>query len=134
MPQITPQQRNRLIAAGLAAIIGVSSIAFRSDEYTEHVNAAMSDAGVSRTIGNERTTDLMTGPVEPGAAVKSGVSLPLGARASDVSAAGFFDIELVAHVDRVDSTWLEVTARNRTGAPVRFVAFVTYSLATDGGL
>jgi hypothetical protein len=127
----------RLIAAaaGLAAIVGVSALAFRADDYTERVNEVLSDAGMSRTEGAERLTDLMTEPVAPGATITTGVMLPLGWRASDVDTAGMFEVQTATHEDRKDGTWLEVTARNRAGAPMRFVAFITYSLpATDGGL
>jgi hypothetical protein len=136
MPTLTPRQRTQLAAAtaGIAAIIGVSALAFRADEYQERVTAVLEDAGVSRTGPGDRVIDLLTAAVEPGATVTTGVNLPLGSRASDVAVAGMFDVDLVTHTDRVDTTWLEVVARNRTGVPMRFVAFVTYSISPDGGL
>lgn len=132
MPNLTPQQRNRLIAASgaLAAIIGVA--AFNSGDHSARVNAALSDAGTSRTQGAERTTDLLTEPVEPGATIQTGVTLPPGSAVTDVSGPGMF--EIVEHVESVrhgGDVWCLVTVRNRTGAPMRFVGFVTFTVGGD---
>jgi len=118
-----------IAAASVFAVVGV--VEFSESDYVDSTNSMMGDAGLSRTTGSERTTDLLTGEVEPGGTVTTGVTLPLGARASDVIGPGTFDVVSFTHTDRKDGTWLEVVSRNTTDAPLRFVGFVTYTMGVE---
>jgi hypothetical protein len=139
MPTLEVTKRTKLIAAATGAAALISTVLavsmFSSDEYSREVNAALDDAGVSRTNGEKRLTDLLSAPVEPGAEVTTGVTLPLGWRVTDVAPAGLFTIEKQSHTDREAGTWYEVTARNTGVVTTRFVAFVEFAEpATDGGV
>jgi hypothetical protein len=133
MPRTTPQQRTRLAAVALAAVTG---LVVATRDYDEHTTAAIRDAGLSRSSGETRVSDLLTEPVEPGATVSTGVFLPLGARVTDVMPAAQFAIESQTHDDRgLDGTWYEVTARNQGPAPLRFFAFISIDVPpSDGGV
>jgi hypothetical protein len=140
MPTLPPSTRVKLIAAasGVAALVGIAALTFSSGEYNHTTNDALEDAGMSRSYGASRVTDLMTAIVEPGAEVITGVTLPLGWRVVDIAPAGMFAILEQKHVDGADGTWYEVRARNDGLAPMRFVGFVEFtqveSPPLDGGL
>jgi hypothetical protein len=134
MPRSTPQQRAR-IAAAAAALAVVAGLVIATRDYSEHTTEAIHDAGLSRSTGATRVTDLLTAPVEPGGIVTTGVSLPPGARVTDVMPAAQFAIESQTHTDHEGRTWYEVTARNQGPAPLRFFAFISFDApATDGGI
>lgn len=72
------------------------------------------------------TVDLLSGTVEPGASVTTGVTVERGSRASDVQAVGgSWSIGAPTARDDDASTWIEVTATNTGTEPARFVAIVT---------
>lgn len=119
--------RNKLIAA--AASIAAIGLTIAAHTYEAHVDAVIVDAGVSRTTGIERVTDLLTGAVEPNETVTTGVMLPAGATVTDVS--GTFEIVSQSTTPRGDGLWLEVVARNPTEAPLRFIGFVTFTMGDD---
>lgn len=136
MPRLDLTQRQKLAAAAAAVgvLTGIAITTFSADDYSNKTNAALADAGVSRSEGATRVTDLLTEVVEPGEAVTTGVNLPRGARVTDVAPGGLWTVEKQTHEDHEASTWYEVTARNTGPAPVRFVAFVEFSVpVTDGG-
>jgi hypothetical protein len=137
---ISKRMRLAGIATAIASIIGVAVL--NSANYSSRAVDAVMDAGLSRTTGNERITDLMTSVVEPGAEVTTGVSLPPGARVSSVMPANAFTVVSQTHTDHpadtdagVGWTWYEIRARNDGIAPLRFVAFIAYDVTpTDGGI
>ena len=140
MPVIEITKRMKLIAAatGVSALVSTAlAVAmFSGDDYSREINGTLGDAGVSRTSGAVRVTDLLTEIVEPGESVITGVTLPRGWRVTDIVPSGSFTIEKQDHVDRDDVTWYEVTAHNGGIAPMRFVAFVEFAqpMLGDGGL
>ncbi len=132
---LTTQQKNRLMAAAAAisALIGITAIA--THDYNEETNSALGDAGLTRSIGESRVTDLLTGPVEPGETVVTGVTLPAGAVVTDVIGLGMFEVVEHTSSPRDGMVWVEVVARNKSSAPMRFVGFVSFDVpATDGGV
>jgi hypothetical protein len=134
-PRTTPQQRTRLAAAAAALAVTASLALIATRDYSEHTTEAIHDAGLSRSTGASRVTDLLTAPVEPGELVTTGVSLPRGARVTDVMPAAQFAIESQTHTDHGHGTWYEVTARNQGPASIRFFAFISFDVpATDGGI
>lgn len=137
MPTLEITKRTKLIAAatGVAALAStVLAVAmFSGDDYSREVNAVIDDAGVSRTRGVARVTDLLTAVVEPGADVTTGVTLPLGSRVTDIVPGGPFTIGKQEHADREGGTWYEVTAHNGGIAPMRFVAFIEFVGPGDAG-
>lgn len=128
MPDLTPQTRTRLAAAAAAVVaaIGVGAVATR--DYSDRTTAILVDAGISRAVGSRRGTDLLTGPVAPGAEAKTGVNLPLGARVSSVMPAGQFAVVSQSHTDNDDATWFEIVVRNDGPAPLRFVGFIEFTV------
>ena len=93
---------------------------------------ATSNVDVSRHFADHRVTDLLTGPIGPGETMKTGVYLPRGARMIDIVGAGGFEILSSNHKDGDSRTWLEITFRNDTPAPMRFVGFVAYDVNPQG--
>jgi hypothetical protein len=69
--------------------------------------------------------DLLTGDVQPGAQVTTGVNVELGKRPFDVKPSGeSWSIDAVGFEDRRDSTWIEVKATNTGDMAARFMGFV----------
>jgi hypothetical protein len=69
--------------------------------------------------------DLLTGPVEPGKQVTTGVNVEFGKRPAGVEAVGgSWTIDGVSFEDRAGSTWIEVKATNTGTEPARFVGMV----------
>lgn len=128
MPQLPPQARARIVlaATAVAAAIGIGVIA--SGDYSASTTAIIEDAGLSRSGGPSRMTDLLTAPVQPGAEITTGVTLPLGARVEHVSPAGQFSVVSQQHTDNDDSTWFELVVRNDGPAPMRFVGFIEFTV------
>lgn len=126
MPKLELTTRTKLAAGVFALSVVIGVVVLSSVDYEETAKAALEDAGVSRTNGEHRVTDLLTGEVEPGAEATTGVTLPLGWRVDDVMPAGPFEVLKQSHEDRPDGTWYEVTVRNAGPVPARFVAWVQF--------
>jgi len=77
-------------------------------------------------------TDLLSGPVDPGATMETGVTLPAGMAALGIvptsEALDCFDVAQLTHTPTTDGTgvYLSVQVRNRCDRPVRFTADVGY--------
>lgn len=128
---LTQRQKLAAIATAIVAFIGVGAAVHG---YTPTVDTALVDAGVSRTTGTTRTTDLLTVPVDPGVSITTGVTLPRGARVTDIAPGDGFTVGAQTHTDHHDGTWYEVTVTRTGDTPARFVGFVSFNIATDGGI
>jgi hypothetical protein len=150
LPKLTPQ-----ILAGLGVAIGlitgvtttalvtsdgdkpsIEEVAARAPveipvdprEYQAAIMSAKHAAGPDSHL-----VDLLTGPVEPGAQVTTGVKIPLGARVtggvSKLGEAAAFELDGFSFRDDEDWTWIEVTATNSAKKPLRFIAIFEYEPA-----
>lgn len=137
MPAFEPTKKQKLAAAAAAtaAAIGIGIASFRARDYAAPVDVTLTDAGLSRTSGETRTTDLLTGPVQPGASVTTGVNLPPGSRVTDLAMPDGFSAGSGNHTDSEDATWYEVSVTNTGETPKRFVGFVSFDVpAADAGI
>lgn len=134
MPKLELATRTKLAAGVFALSVVGSVIVLSTVDYEEATRAALEDAGVSRSVGETRVTDLLSEPVEPGAETTTGVTLPLGWRVDDVMPAGMFVVLKQTHEDRTDGTWYEVTVRNAGPVPARFVGWIEFAAPSDGGV
>jgi hypothetical protein len=135
MPELTPRTRNNLIAASALALATVTGVVLSTRDYNDATTAAIEDAGLTRHSGAVRMTDLLTGEVEPGATVVTGVSVPDGTTVLDVETSSNF--EIIRHgVIAKRGAWLEVEARNTGSAASRFVGFVKFAVVepVDAGV
>lgn len=134
MPKLDNKKRAKILAG--AAVVGLTIagfVEFTSDDYNAQVNVVLQDAGVSRTTGSDRITDLLTGPVEPGDQARAVVSLPPGSTVDDVLPAGGFVIVSQGTGPRGEYV---VTVRNDGLTTQRFMGFISYTVPatpSDGG-
>ncbi len=109
------------IAAG-SAVGSASSSSVDSKAYHEAVIDIRSD--------DPNAIDLLTGIVEPGAEVKTGVNIPEGRRVSPTveyvgpHASSFSTVSITYRDDKDRPTWVELRARNNGATPARLSAFV----------
>mgnify|MGYP001001352589 CR=1 FL=1 len=87
MPNLN--NKKKLAAAAVAALAALGGGILATRDYEAVTTAAIEDAGLSRTSGDTRMTDILGVDVEPGAIGLTTLNLPGGARVIEVDADGF---------------------------------------------
>jgi len=135
MPAL-PISKKTKVAAAAAAMMAALIVAGKfADDYTHETAVILEDAGLSRTQGAKRMTDLLSEDIEPGAVGQTSVNLPPGSRVDDVTLTGGFAVIDQNHQDSLDATLYILHARNNGAAKARIMGFITYDVpSADAGV
>lgn len=119
---ITTAQKAKLVgaAAALAALLGV---AYSVATHNSGVVATLADAGLSH---GSQVTDLATAEVQPNGEATTGVTLPFGSTGIDVIAPPQFEVLSTETENRPLGLYVRVRVRNKSQAPLRFIAYVSF--------